>query len=55
MVFIYGHPGSSKSAKDGIVPASTDNLKRPAGAKGVVVWPNGNTTRLRTIDETIQQ
>ena len=55
MVFIYGHPGSGKSAKDGIIPASTDNLKRPAGAKGVVVWPNGNTTRLRTIDETIQQ
>lgn len=54
MVFIYGHPGSGKVAKDGIVPASVDDQKRPAGAKGIVVWPNGNTTRLRTIDQTIQ-
>ena len=54
MVFIYGHPGSGKVAKDGIVPASVDDQKRPAGAKGIVVWPNGNTPRLRTIDQTIQ-
>ncbi len=55
MVFIYGHPGSGRAAKDGIVPAATDNMKRPAGAKGIVVWPNGNTSRLHTLDQAIQQ
>ena len=55
MVFIYAHPGSGRYAKDGIIPSSTDEMKRPAGAKGIVVWPNGNTTRLRTIDQAIEK
>ena len=54
MVFIYGHPGAGKSARNGIVPNSVDENKRPAGAKGIVIWPNGTTTLLRTIDQAIE-
>ena len=39
MVFIYGHPGNGRVAKDGIVPASTDNMKRPPGPRALRCGP----------------
>lgn len=53
LVLINGRMGSGARAHDGIVPLETDSQKRPVGAKGVVVWPTGDTSLLRTIEQTI--
>lgn len=42
---------SSKRSKDGVLPAEFDSRKRPLNAGGLVVYPSGNTVRLRTIDQ----
>lgn len=50
LVLINGRIGKGRNAHDGIIPTDLDSQKRPAGAKGIVVWPGGNTSLLRTID-----
>ncbi len=50
LVLMNGRPGSGRRAHDGIIPLSVDDQQRPAGAKGIVVYPSGDTGRLRTID-----
>lgn len=50
LVIINGRPGKGRNAHDGIVPTELDSQKRPVGAKGIVLWPGGETSQLRTID-----
>ncbi len=50
MVLINARPGSGRNAHDGIVPLEIDSHGRPAGAKGIVVYPTGDISLLRTID-----
>lgn len=40
-----------QNARDGIVPLQVDSRRRPMGAKGLVLWPNGLTSPLRTHDQ----
>lgn len=53
VVLINARMGSGSKAHDGIVPLELDDSKRPIGAKGVVVWPSGDVSLLRTIEQTI--
>ena len=55
LVIINGRPGKGRNAHDGIVPTELDSQKRPFGAKGIVLWPGGETSLLRTIDQTINR
>lgn len=55
LVLINARMGSGRNANDGIVPLELDDRKRPVGAKGVVVWPTGDTSLLRTIEQTIDE
>ncbi len=50
LVLINARPGNGRNAHDGIVPLEIDSQGRPAGAKGVVVYPTGDISLLRTID-----
>lgn len=43
----------AKSADEGIIPKPVDDHKRPTVSGGVVVWPKGTTSRLRTIDQIV--
>lgn len=51
LVLINGRIGKGRNAHDGIMPRELDSRKRPVGAKGLVVWPNGDTSLLRTQDQ----
>ena len=51
IVLINARPGSGRDAKNGIVPMQMDSNKRPLGAKGIVLWPAGNTSLLRTREQ----
>ncbi len=53
LILISGRMGRGKNAHDGIVPGELDSKKRPVGAKGIVLWPNGDTGHLQTIDQAI--
>lgn len=53
LVLITGRMGRGRNAHDGIIPGELDSQRRPVGAKGIVLWPNGDTSLLRTIDQTI--
>lgn len=55
LVIINARMGSGAKAHDGIVPLELDSRKRPVGAKGVVVWPTGDTSLLRTMEQTIDE
>lgn len=55
LVLINARMGSGSKAHDGIVPIELDDRKRPIGAKGIVVWPTGDTSLLRTIEQTIDE
>ncbi len=48
IVLINARRGTGRTAKDGLVPLQEDKLHRPVGVKGLVLWPNGYTTPLRT-------
>lgn len=52
IVLINARMGDGRNAHDGIVPIELDDRKRPVGAKGVVVWPGGDTSLLRTAEQT---
>ncbi len=50
LVLINARPGNGRNAHEGIVPLELDSHGRPAGAKGIVIYPTGDSSRLRTID-----
>ncbi len=54
LVLINARPGNGRNAHDGIRPLDFDSQNRPAGAKGIVVYPTGDSSRLRTIDHIDQ-
>ncbi len=54
LVLINGRMGNGRNAHDGIVPLELDSRQRPLGAKGIVVFPTGDSSRLRTIDQVEQ-
>lgn len=55
MVLINGRIGKGRNAQDGVVPRELDSRRRPVGAKGVVVWPSGDISLLRTMEQTIEE
>ncbi len=48
IVLVTAHRGVGKGAVDGLVPLQRDKKRRPIGVKGLVLWPSGYTTPLRT-------
>ncbi len=57
LVLINGKPGKGRNSADGIVPRDTikdGRERRPAGAKGICLWPNGDMTLLRTDDQVFR-
>lgn len=55
LVLLNARMGSGKNAKDGIVPTVVGSMRRPVGAKGIVVWPNGDTSLLRTDEQVFEK
>lgn len=51
IVLINGKRSKGRNSHNGVAPNQLDSKKRPVGASGVVLWANGNTSRLRTIDQ----
>lgn len=51
LVFINGQLSKDSKAHDGIKAKNIDKQGRPLGAKGIVLWPGGDTSRLRTVDQ----
>ncbi len=51
LVVMNATRSNSKKAKNGLLPRLLDNRGRPVGAKGIVLWPSGDTSRLRTLDQ----
>ncbi len=48
LVVISGRRGDGPRAKDGVIPNEFDSQRRPAAARGIVVWPTGDISPLRT-------
>ncbi len=55
LVLINARPGTGRNSHDGIVPLELDAHDRPAGAKGIVVYPTGDIGLLRTIDHVAER
>lgn len=51
LVLINARQGKGHNSHDGIIPLQLDSQKKPAGAKGVVIWPSGLTSDLRTREQ----
>lgn len=51
LVLFNGRPSNGRKAHDGIEPLELDDSGRPVGAKGLVVWPGGDTSLLRTTEQ----
>lgn len=51
IVLINARMGKGKNAHDGLVPLQVDSQRRPVSAKGLVLWPAGNTSELRTREQ----
>lgn len=51
LVLINARPGTGRDAKDGIIPQQMDSKRQPLSAKGIVLWPAGNTSLLRTREQ----
>ena len=51
LVLMHARPGTGRDAKDGIIPLQMDSARQPLGAKGIVLWPAGNTSLLRTREQ----
>lgn len=51
IVLINARIGKGRNAHDGLVPLQVDSQRRPVGAKGIVIWPAGNTSELRTREQ----
>ena len=45
---ISGRRGTGSRPKDGVIPSDFDSQRRPAAAKGILVWPTGDISQLRT-------
>lgn len=54
IVLFNARRSNDRKAADGIAPIETDEQKRPVGAKGVVVWPSGDTSLLRTTEQVFE-
>lgn len=54
LVLINARRGDGRGSHDGIIPRDTDSKKNPAGAKGIVVWPSGDTSLLRTQEQVFE-
>ncbi len=54
LVLIQGRIGDGRKAHDGIIPRELDSRKRPVGAKGIVVWPSGDVSLLRTQEQVFE-
>lgn len=48
LVVISGRRGTGSRSKDGVIPSDFDSQRRPAAAKGILVWPTGDISQLRT-------
>ncbi len=48
LVVISGRRGDGPRSKDGVIPSDFDSQRRPASARGIVVWPTGDISALRT-------
>ncbi len=48
IILVHARRGIGAGAVDGLVPLQQDKQHRPIGVKGLVVWPTGYTTLLRT-------
>jgi len=55
LVILNGRPGTGPRARDGIIPQEVDSRRRPIGARGIVVWPNGDTSLLRTDEQVFDK
>lgn len=55
LVIISGKRGKGNRAKDGVIPSDVDSSRRPAAAKGIVVWPTGDVSDLRTTTQVYQK
>lgn len=51
LVLINARPGKGRDSHDGIIALQLDSRRRPLSAKGLVIWPNGNTSPLRTQEQ----
>ncbi len=54
IVLIHARRGTGRNSIDGLVPLQLDSHRRPVGAKGIVVWPSGYTTPMRTQEQVFQ-
>lgn len=55
LVIISGRLGKGNRAVDGVVPSDLDSAHRPASAKGVVVWSNGDISLLRSTEQVYNE
>ncbi len=51
LVVIAGTRSDRNGNVDGIVPSSVDSEGRPAEARGLVLWPSGNTSVMKTTEQ----
>lgn len=54
VVLIRARRGTGRHSIDGLVPLQLDSKRRPVGAKGIVIWPSGYTTPMRTQEQVFQ-
>lgn len=53
LVLINARIGKGRNSHDGIVPRNLDSRRRPADARGVVLWPNGDISSLRSTEQAL--
>ncbi len=51
VVLVNARAGNSRNSVDGIIPLQTDAQHRPTGVRGIVIWPTGYTSQLRTREQ----
>ncbi len=51
LVLVNARAGNSRHSVDGIIPLQTDSMRRPVGVKGIVIWPTGYTSPMRTREQ----
>lgn len=53
LVLINARLGKGRHSADGITPKNLDSRRRPADARGVVLWPNGDVSTLRSTEQAL--
>lgn len=53
LVLINARLGKGRNSHDGIVAKNLDSRRRPADARGVVLWPNGDVGSLRSQEQAL--